>query len=74
MDSSIQKIGKVFPKGFYKKTDKDGNVFLDEKGNPVYLKTRLDAGELTERLDIHLQQRLRYNLLKLLQNQKLFLI
>ena len=65
MDSSIQKIGKVFPKGFYKKTDKDGNVFLDEKGNPVYLKTRLDAGELTERLDIYLQQRLRYNLLKL---------
>ena len=65
MDSSIQKIGKVFPKGFYKKTDKDGNVFLDEKGNPVYLKRRLDAGELAERLDIYLQQRLRYNLLKL---------
>ena len=60
-----QNLGKVFLKGFYKKTDKDGNVFLDEKGNPVYFKRRLDAGELAERLDIYLQQRLRYNLLKL---------
>ena len=36
MDSSIQKIGKVFPKGFYKKKDKDGNLILNEKDEPIH--------------------------------------
>ena len=65
MDSSIIKIAKCFPKGFYFKKDKDGNILKDEKGKEIVLKRRLDFGDLSERLDIHLQQRLRYNLLKL---------
>ncbi len=76
MDSSIQKyngiseeiidqIGKNFPKGFYKKKDKEGNIVLDDKGQEIILKTKLDSGDCTGTLNKHFQQKLRYNLLKL---------
>ena len=61
----LAKIQKGFPKGFYKKKDKDGNLVLNEKDEPIICKTILDTGNLSELLSTIYKNRIRYNLLTL---------